>query len=191
MRHVCGPQPQRRDDLKHYIEWLRQVPWQVFCTFTFAWSVSDAQGERVFATFVDRMERTLRCPLTYVRGDELRFSGCGKPAAPRHYHVLLAAERNLEPSWVGSMWTALAGERVNGAAAHVREYDPTRNAIAYTLKLINQTHGNWSFKNLDLFIKGANLGSAGCRARRRLSRHGHIHQDARAKTPLPIESEEP
>lgn len=191
MRYVCGPQPQHRDDLKQHVEWLRQVAWQVFCTFTFAWSVSDAQGERVFATFVDRMERHLHCPLGYVRGDEVRFSGYGKPAAPRHYHVLFAAERKLEPSWVADMWTALAGARANGAAAHVREYDPNRNAIAYTLKLINQTDGNWSFKNLDLFIRGANLGSANCRARRRLSRHRHIHQDAKATTALSIESEAP
>jgi len=176
MRYVCGSQ--RRDDLKQHVEWLRGVPWQIFCTLTFAWSVSDAQAHRVFTAFVDRMERHLRCPLTYIRGDELRFSGCGKPAAPRHYHVLFAAERQLEPHWVATTWTALAGARANGAGAHVCEYDPNRNAIAYTLKLINQPNGDWSFKNLDLFIGAANIRNGNCRARRRIFRHGRIQHNS-------------
>jgi hypothetical protein len=190
MRYVCNHQRQHQDDLKQHVEWLSQVPWQVFCTLTFAWRVSDAQANRVFTVFVDRMERYLRCPLTYVRGDERRFSGCGKPAAPRHYHVLFAAECKLETYWVAGMWTALAGARVEGAGAHVCEYDPNRNALAYTLKLINQPNGDWSFKNLDLFISGANLHGASHRARRRISRHGQIHQDAKGKNSSSIESRE-
>jgi hypothetical protein len=189
MRNVCNHQRQHRDDLEQLVEWLGQVPWQICGTLTFAWSVSDPQADRVFAVFVDRMERQLRCPLTYVRGDELRFSGCGKPAAPRHYHVLFAAECKLNPHWVADNWMALAGARANRAGAHVCEYDPKRNALAYTLKLIYQPNGDWSFKNLDLFISGANLGS--CRARRRISRHGHIHPDAKTTNPLSIEPREP
>jgi hypothetical protein len=191
MRYVCGSQRQHWDDHKQLVEWLRQVPWQIFCTLTFAWSVSDAQADRVFAAFVDRMERQLRCPLTYIRGDELRFSGCGKPAAPRHYHVLFAAELKLKPHWVANIWMGLAGARANRAGAEVSEYDPNRDALAYTLKFIYQPDGDWSFKNLDLFIASANVRSANCRARRRISRHGQIQQDAETNNPLSIESAEP
>jgi hypothetical protein len=189
MTHVCSPR-QYRGDLNGYIEWLGPVPWQVWATLTFAWKVSDAQADRVFAAYVDRVERFLRCPLTYIRGDELRFSGCGKPASPRHYHVLFAAECRLDPRWLAAAWMALAGAGTNGAGAHVCQYDPNRNALAYTLKLVNRPDGDWSFKNLDLFIGVGNATERNHRARRRMSRHGRSCRRGETNNSLSIESSE-
>src|SRR5690349_796227 len=92
-----------------YRSWLQEIPWQLFATLTFAWRVSDAQASRVFTAFVDSMERSLRCPITYIRGEEVRFAAGTKSSAPRHFHVLLTAGRHLDARWVAQQWTALAG----------------------------------------------------------------------------------
>ena len=86
----------RKRTLGAYQAWLKTVPWQLFCTFTFAWPVSDPQALKVFNELVTRMEIFVRGPIAFVRGDEKRFSGCGMPGAPRHFHVVFAAHRRLD-----------------------------------------------------------------------------------------------
>src|SRR5712671_4141245 len=78
-------------DLSAYVAWLQPVPWQLFATFTFAWQVSDPQALKVFREFINRLERSARGPVVFVRGDEKRYSGCGMPGSPRHFHALLSA----------------------------------------------------------------------------------------------------
>jgi hypothetical protein len=68
-----------RKFVKECAWWLKLVDWQVFCTFTFAWRVSDQRAERTFAEFINRLERTLKADVAFVCGSEKRFSGCGKP----------------------------------------------------------------------------------------------------------------
>src|SRR5438874_5024467 len=84
------PYASDRERLEHYANWLKQVFWNFFATLTFAWRVSDSQAEKIFNEFVKRLERNLRCNVTYIRGDEKRLSGCGKSACARHFHVLFA-----------------------------------------------------------------------------------------------------
>jgi hypothetical protein len=170
MSLVCTPRTNpTRNDLNDYIEWLNRVPWQLFCTFTFAWPVSDPQAVRVFGEFVNRMERALRGPVALVRGDEKRFSGCGMPGAPRHFHAVLTAHRKLDRHWVADLWMSLAGRRQGGAGANVRIYDPTLGGLAYILKFINEPDGDWDLRNVDLFL--SQQGSMNCKQRRRLARH--------------------
>jgi hypothetical protein len=154
-----------------YQEWLQRVPWQLFCIFTFAWPVSDMQAIGVFHEFIDRLEKRIRGPITYVRGDEKRFSGCGMPGAPRHFHVLLAAHRRLDRQWVAQQWMALAGRRKNGAGADARVYDASLGGVAYLLKFINQPQGDWDLGNVDLYLRTPGSASHS-RQRRRLARHG-------------------
>lgn len=87
---------------------------------------------------MNQLEKSLHSPVAYVRGNEKRFSGCSKPGAPRHYHVLLAAIISLDSGHIKEHWYALAGRRSRGAGADVRRYDPSGNALAYCLKFINQ-----------------------------------------------------
>ena len=157
-------------DLRGYVTWLQQVKWQLFCTFTFAWPVSDTQAEGVFRTFIDRLEHGIHGPIAYLRGDEKRFSGCGKPGAPRHFHVLMTAHCRLDPRLVADVWCSLAGRRKNGAGADVRRYDPQLGGLAYTLKFIDQPGGNWDVRNLDLFLPRHGTKPLKCRQRRRASR---------------------
>jgi hypothetical protein len=165
----------RRDDLRIYVDWFRTIPWQCFGTFTFAWAVSDPQAAQVFKELINRLERVVRCPIGYLRGDEKRFSGWGMPASPRHFHVLLAAAATLDPTWVGAMWMKMAGFGDKSDGAVVVAFDPTRNgsAIEYTLKLIFEPEGDWSFNNLDLFLRRPQGMNINHRQRRRMSRHAY------------------
>jgi hypothetical protein len=158
-------------DLEAYVAWLQQIPWQIFGTFTFAWAVSDPQALRVFGEFVNRMEKSASGSLAFVRGDEKRFSGCGMPGAPRHYHAVFAAHRKLDRHWVADHWMSLAGRRDDGTGADVRIYDPNLNGLAYVLKFINQPLGDWDLRNLDLFLRPLDQQHMDSRQRRRLARH--------------------
>jgi hypothetical protein len=172
MRRVCIPRSSvGRDDLRFYAQWLGAVPWQLYCTFTFAWPVSDPRAAQVFKAFMNRLERSFRCPIAYLRGDEKRFSGCGKPAAPRHFHALLAAAVRLDAPFIENAWMRMAGFRTNGAGAKVCAYNPNGNAIAYCLKFIFQPNGDWDFKNLDFYLCPVSAMNTNRRQRRRLLRH--------------------
>ncbi len=120
-----------------YEHWLRPVPWQFFVTLTFAFQLSDAQANRIFLEYIDRIERHLRAPIAFVRGDEKKFSGCGKPGAPRHYHLVMTSTVPLSPDWMRSTWEAVAGRRSNGAGGDFRRYDPDRGGIRYVLKMMS------------------------------------------------------
>jgi hypothetical protein len=158
-------------ELAVYAAWLRPVPWQLFATLTFAWPVSDPQAVKVFGEFVNRLERSLRGPIALVRGDEKRFSGCGMPGAPRHFHAVLTAHRKLDRHFVAALWMNMAGRRENGAGADVRVYDPNLEGLAYVLKFVNEPLGDWDLRNLDLFLPPSCPEEMNHRQRRRHSRH--------------------
>ena len=171
MRKVWTRKDVSQKELAVYVAWLREVPWQLFCTLTFAWPVSDPQAVKVFREFVNRLERFVRGPIVFVRGDEKRYSGCGMPGAPRHFHALLTAHCKLDRHLVADLWMSMAGRRENGAGADVRIYDPTLAGLAYTLKFINQPLGDWDLQNLDLFLGPVDQQHMNSRQRRRLARH--------------------
>lgn len=163
-RFVC---PMTTDVAVDYAQWLSRIPWQLFCTLTFAHRVSDQHANKVFLEFVDRAERRFRSPITYVRGDERRFSGCGMPASPRHYHLLLASAVKLDREWLRNCWEYMAGERRFGAGGDFRIYDPALPGVEYVLKKIQTEAGDWTFSNLDYFFPSRRNGA---RFRRRLRR---------------------
>jgi hypothetical protein len=170
MTKLCPSPFSTKFDLRIYERWLGTVPWQLFCTFTFAWRVSDAQALKVYDEFVRRLEIFLRGPIVYVRGDEKRYSGCGTPEAPRHFHAVITGHRRIDPELVSDLWELLAGRRENGAGANVRIYDPSLRGLAYVLKFISQPNGDWNLRNLDLFLPTAERGPLNRRQRRRLVR---------------------
>jgi hypothetical protein len=160
-----------RKAIAHCAEWIKLVPWDLFCTFTFAWKASDQQADEAFARFINQLERKLRSDVGYVRGDEKRFSGCGKPACGRHFHVLLTSAAIMASKDVEELWTSVAGQRSDDAGALVVPFNPSLNGVAYVLKLINQAGGDWSFRNLHLFHPSATPEMFKLRWRRHLRRH--------------------
>jgi hypothetical protein len=145
------PYAKDRYAIDKFASWVRSVPWRFFCTFTFAWRVSDPQAENIFAAFIIRLERHLCCEVCFIRGDEKRLSGCGKSASGRHFHVLLTCIAPVNAKFIASLWKSMAGNRSDDAGALVEEYNAIENGATYVLKCINQPDGNWQFRNLELF----------------------------------------
>lgn len=161
-----------RANIRAYADWFERINWQLFCTFTFAWNVSDPQADKSFSAFIDRLERLVRSDVCYVRGDEKRFSGCGKPACARHFHVLLTSAAPLDPPYVERLWMEMAGHRSDHAGAKVEFFDPAQNGVAYVLKMLNQVAGDWKHGRLELFHPEIRaLQSPRKRLRRHLQRH--------------------
>jgi hypothetical protein len=139
------------DRVKEWANWVRQVDWKLFCTFTFAWRVSDLQADKTFAAFINRLERALKCDVAYVRGDEKRPSGRGRPECGRHYHALLTSAAPLNSTYVAWLWMSMAGNRGDNAGAKVEPYNPARTGAEYVLKGMNEVDGDWKFRKLELF----------------------------------------
>jgi hypothetical protein len=104
--------------LSKYQQWLGPAHWQLFCTLTFAYQVSKQQAKRTFAEFVCRAEKTLRSRISYVRGDEFRYSGCGMPGSPMHFHLVIASAAKIDREWLASLWESMAGTRILLTYAH-------------------------------------------------------------------------
>lgn len=168
----CWPYNADTKLITKYANWLRQFPWTFFCTFTFPGKVSDARAINAFKEFIDRLEESIRCDVAYVRGDEKRFSGCGKPACGRHFHALMTCAASPSPWFVEWVWTSTVGNANNHAGALVVPYDSAKNGAAYVLKFINQADGDWDLRKLYLFHPDASsLQDTNCRMRRVLRRH--------------------
>lgn len=157
--------------VEHYAQWLRPIDWRLFCTLTFAWRVNDQQAHNIFVAFIKRLQCRFKSDVGYVRGDEKRPSGCGKPACGRHYHVLLACAAPVAPEYVEALWMSMAGKRGDQAGAKVEPYNRNRNGLSYVLKLINQEHGDWTPGNLHLFLPPVPGVPVSKRMRRHLLRH--------------------
>jgi hypothetical protein len=145
------PYAEDRYAIDKFASWLSKVDWKFFCTLTFAWRVSDQQAENVFTAFIIRLESHLRCEVCFIRGDEKRFSGCGKSASGRHFHVLLTCIAPVNAEFIASLWKSMAGNRSDDAGALVEEYSASENGTSYVLKCINQPEGSWNFRHLELF----------------------------------------
>lgn len=126
--------------------WLSIVPWQLFVTFEFTWNISDAQARKVFAAYIDALERAHHAPIAYLRGDEKR------PGVRRHFHAVLASHARLSEDIVKRQWFKVAGRGHLGDSIEVLSYEPGRGADSYGLKNMNELDCDWAFWNLELYI---------------------------------------
>jgi len=171
-----------RKMVKDYADWLRGANWRFFGTFTFAGRVSDQQADKIFDEFINRLECYLKCDVGYVRGDEKRISGCGKPESGRHFHALLIFTARVQPEFVEVLWELHAGMRKNGAGALVKPFDPlggpdhTWDGVAYVMKYINQPYGDWKPHKLHLFPPFSSFSKDNKRMRRHIRRHPALIQ---------------
>lgn len=167
-------QTMKRHDIETvaaYAEWLGPIPWQLFATFTFAWRVSDAQADDDFKAFINLLERENRSPIGFVRGDEKRMASRSFSESGRHYHVLLTSHVSLDPQLIAKIWREYAGSGNSQDSAKVGPYDAKLSGIEYCLKMINETEGDWKYRNLDLFLPGYEPGKSNRRSRRRMKRN--------------------
>jgi hypothetical protein len=134
-----------------------------------------------FFDFINQLEKDYRCDFGYVRGDDKRLSGCGKPACRLHYHVLLACAASVDPKKVEKLWMSIAGHRSDDAGAVVEPFDPSQNGVSYVLKLHNR-EGDWTPGKLELFLPAKPGVPVGRHMRRHLHRH-HLRQQRFETTP--------
>ena len=161
---------------EEYANWLKQVDWQLFCTFTFPGVVFDQEAIKAFAEFINQLEHYRQCDVAYVRGDEKRYSGCGKPGCPRHFHALLACDRPIAPEYVEALWNSKVGRRSDADSAQVKPYDPNLDGLSYVLKYINQPEGDWALRKIDLFLPSKAGEKITKHMRRHLRRHPALEQ---------------
>jgi hypothetical protein len=164
------PYRQDKQMVAAYAEFFQSVGWQLFATFTFGSQQSDERADWLFKQFINLLERMIHANIIFIRGDEKRFSGTGKPACSRHFHVLLTSAAPLDPFFVECLWKDIAGHRDDGA--DVRLYDPGLKGAQYVFKMMNQPYGEWTARNLHL-VFATDQQKAGRRARRNLRRHEH------------------
>src|SRR5438067_11402549 len=73
--------------IDEYATWFKEVRWSLFATLTFPWRPDDFQANAIFTEFMGELEWRVKADVGYLRGDEERISGCGKPPVGRHYHA--------------------------------------------------------------------------------------------------------
>jgi hypothetical protein len=153
-----------------YAEWFKSVEWKLFATFTFGSQHSDERADWKFKEFINSLEREIKADIIYVRGDEKRFSGCGKPACMRHFHVILTSAAPLDPFFVECRWKDIAGHRHDGA--DVYPFDSGLPGVQYVFKMMNQPYGEWKAENLHLAFQMVRE-KITARVRRHIKRHEH------------------
>ena len=160
----------KKSIIRAYEEWLQPCHWQLFCTLTFGYRVSEAQARKTLGEYIDRIEKLYRAPVSVVLGEEIRYSGAGMPPAPRHFHLLLTSTAKLNPKVLARIWESMAGTRSRGAGADMRPYDPALPGLAYVLKKIAEADGEWMFRNLDLVLPSHSSARNNRRHRRHILR---------------------
>lgn len=160
-----------RQFVKEYAWWVKEVHWQLIATLTFERKVSDYEAEGIFSDFTNCLERMLKADVCYVCGSEKRFSGCGKPASGRHYHLLLTSAVPMRPAIVKFVWQSVTGNRNDDSGAKVEPYIFSKNGAEYVLKYAPEKDGDWKVRNLELFHPARGLLDLKARSRRHLRRH--------------------
>ena len=157
-------------------EWLAPIPWQLFATFTFPWEVNALRADWYFKRVINELEKALRHRICYFAGRERKPRSVGSEV-PWHFHVLLAAECPIPAKLVSDTWRSLVGignrtlTHPNGDSVDLREFDPDKRGVEYCIKVLNDSHGDWSFRWLELFnIKMPRSGVMNHRKLRQLRR---------------------
>lgn len=109
----------QKADVENYGNWISHWPWQMFGTFTFGRPLSRPTCEHHWIEFVNCLGRYTRGRVGWIRATEFfRWSGCGKPHIPLHFHTLLIFENTPDPITMEAMWWSKSG------SAKVEIYNP-------------------------------------------------------------------
>ncbi len=129
-----------------YGNWISQWTWSHFGTFTFGRISSASNCEHHWNAFVNSLERYTRGRIGWVRATEGRWSGCGKPHIPLHYHALLVY-KNVPPTGVAqAIWHSKSGD------SKVEIFDPTLGAAWYISKMFPFSDFDYEVGGLEYFL---------------------------------------
>lgn len=107
--------------------WMQGRQWDHFLTLTFGTATSVSTAERQFANgYVRHLERATQCRVDYFGTIER-----GTTTNRVHVHVVMAGTGGLSVRGLRSAWKR--------GHADVAIYDPTRNAVRYICKHLDNT----------------------------------------------------
>ena len=75
-----------------------------------AGQLSEARCIHLWEDFIDTIGRLTHGRVGWVRADEQRWSGCGAPEIPLHFHSLLKYQHVPAPEAVEAIWKSKAGD---------------------------------------------------------------------------------
>jgi hypothetical protein len=93
-----------------YGGFFAQWPWDHYATLTFGRQMSETRGIYLWGDFIDSIGRLTHGRVGWVRADEQRWSGCGSPEIPLHFHSLLKYQHVPAPEAVAALWKSKAGD---------------------------------------------------------------------------------
>ena len=138
--------------------WLRPVPWQYFLTCTFPWDVKPETAVRKLRLFINGLEKHHRTRICFVAGQESKPRQHGQ-SVPNHFHLLLASNIPLSADAIEALWFSQVTRRLsqgrNDESIKIEQYQADRRGPEYTLKCLNDDHGDWFIHRLRDFLPGA------------------------------------
>lgn len=120
--------------------------WQYFCTGTYRKRCSRFAAEAHFSTYMSRLRRTLKAPVSFIAVKEFRTSGLGHPPIPIHWHFVVATvprHRSALKTCARNVWERYYGN-FRGEI-----YDPSEAGAHYLAKLASNTEFDYQAGNLD------------------------------------------
>jgi hypothetical protein len=132
-----------------YGDFISQWPWDHYGTFTFGRQLSQSGSIRQWNEFIDSLGRNTRGRVGWVRADEQRWSGYGRPEIPLHYHALLKYKNVPTPEDVAALWKSRAGD------AKVEVYGSGGGAAYYIAKMFPYEDTKYDLGGLEHFARSA------------------------------------
>ncbi len=137
--------PKQVQLISSYGEFFSQWNWDQYATLTFGRHMSQSGGLRQWNEFIDSLGRATHGPVGWVRADEQRWSGSGRPAIPLHFHALLKYKNVPAPEGVAGLWKARAGD------AKVQVYSAGGGAALYMAKMFPFPDSRYDLGGLEHF----------------------------------------
>src|ERR1019366_2145524 len=137
-----------------YGDFFCQWPWDHYGTLTFGRKLSQASCVHHWNEFIDTLGRLTRGRVGWVRADEQRWSGCGAPEIPLHFHSLLKYQNVPAPEAVAALWKAKAGD------AQVEAYGSGGGAAWYLAKMFPYEDTRYDLGGLKHFARSPESGRA-------------------------------
>ena len=155
---------QQANLVSDYGSFFSQWDWDQYATFTFACKQSPASCIRHWNEFIDSLGRTTRGRVGWIRADEERWSGCGTPEVPLHFHSLLKYQHVPAPEAVAALWKAKAGDAQVEAYLHDGGgCGGGGGAALYVAKMLPYEDARWDMGGLNDFPRSGDSPIRGSR----------------------------
>jgi hypothetical protein len=137
-----------------YGAFFSQWDWDHFVTVTFGRCLSESRGLYYWNEFINSLGHLTRGRVGWVRSDEDRWSGCGRPEVPLHYHALVMYKNVPPPQTVADLWKSMAGD------AQVEAYGSGGGAAWYLAKMFPYEDTRYDLGGLEHFARSPESGRA-------------------------------